>query len=204
MPPGLVPSRTCGRSAPVSARAEQADTTAAHNVAVFDSQGSGIDKDPSQAVKWFETAADAGVTAAQVALGRVYAAGDGVERDRRLAADWFGKAVAKGDQEAKIALAMLHLHGDEAVRDSARAEELLRQAAKDGQADAALQLGHFYRGKPFSGAAADAESIRLPGMSVRRRPETLRRSSRSVRCIFLGRKLSVILMQRSCGSRKQL
>ena len=90
-----------------------------------------------------------GSAAAQVALGRVYAAGDGVERDWRLAADWFGKAVAKGDQEAKIALAMLHLHGDEAVRDSARAEELLRQAAKDGQADAALQLGHFYRGKPF-------------------------------------------------------
>ena len=116
---------------------------------MFYSQGSGINKDSSQAVKWFETAADAGVTAAQVALGRVYATGDGVERDWRLAADWFGKAVAKGDQEAKIALAMLHLHGDEAVRDSARAEELLRQAAKDGQADAALQLGHFYRGKPY-------------------------------------------------------
>src|SRR5579862_7010805 len=56
--------------------------------------------DPAEAALWVRSAAEYGVTAAQVRLGRMLIEGNGVERDERAAFMWFARAADHGDAEA--------------------------------------------------------------------------------------------------------
>jgi TPR repeat protein len=51
--------------------AEQGHATAAHNIGVFLAKGMGVERDVAKATEWFKLAADAGITAAQVQLGKL-------------------------------------------------------------------------------------------------------------------------------------
>jgi TPR repeat protein len=67
--------------------------------------GTGVEKNPAQAVKWYREAADQGLAAAQNNLGVMYEQGTGVEKDPAQAVSWFRKAAAQGNADAQKHLA---------------------------------------------------------------------------------------------------
>src|SRR5580704_6926574 len=56
--------------------------------------------DPEQAAVWIRSAADCGLAAAQVRLGRMLLTGTGVGVDAGAARAWLARAAAQGDAEA--------------------------------------------------------------------------------------------------------
>jgi TPR repeat protein len=70
--------------------------------------GNGVkEKDESEAVKWFNKAAEQGFADAQHNLGYMYYNGCGVEKDVDEAVEWLNKAAAQGHSGAKDALKMI-------------------------------------------------------------------------------------------------
>jgi Sel1 repeat len=63
------------------AKAEQGDAEAQRDLGYCYSQGEGVAKDDTEAVKWFRKAADQGESLAQLSLGTCYFAGTGVAKD---------------------------------------------------------------------------------------------------------------------------
>jgi TPR repeat protein len=56
--------------------------------------------DPEQAALWVRSAAECGLAAAQLRLGRMLLAGTGIALDARQARTWFERAAMQGDAEA--------------------------------------------------------------------------------------------------------
>src|ERR1700722_2165316 len=67
--------------------------------------------DPARAVLWVRSAAQCGVTAAQLRLGRMLLEGRGLARDEMSAFQWFQRAASRGDPEALNMLARCHENG---------------------------------------------------------------------------------------------
>jgi TPR repeat protein len=89
--------------------------------------------------------ANAGDTAAQVAVGECYAEGTGVARDYKQAAEWFRKAAEKNDIAAEMRLAALYRDGSKTFpRDMVQAADWYRKAAEQGDAIAQGTLGTLY------------------------------------------------------------
>ena len=63
-----------------------------------------IKGDPAQAVPWYEQAASAGLTEAQILLGTMYAEGSEVPRDLVRAYAWLYKAAEKKGPNAQLIL----------------------------------------------------------------------------------------------------
>ena len=70
-----------GQGAPLNLReaarwflraAEQGHATAAFNIAVFCSQGTGVEQDTAKAIEWYKTAADRGISGGAGAIGQDY------------------------------------------------------------------------------------------------------------------------------------
>ena len=152
----------------------------------------------SNGTRWLQPA---GISAAQVQLGKLYSVGNGVPRDLNLAVDWLSKAAESGDPEAKTTLAMLHLHGEGTIRDPARAQELLRQAADArscGRGDAiGSPVFRQIRGRAKRERRTDVVPERQP------RRVTSRLNSPSVRSIWKGAASRKISKRRCRGSREQ-
>lgn len=60
--------------------------------------------EPAQAVPWYEQAASAGLTEAQILLGTIYARGSDVPRDLVRAYAWLHRAVEKDSPNAQLIL----------------------------------------------------------------------------------------------------
>src|SRR5690348_18210522 len=56
--------------------------------------------DPAESAVWVRSAAECGLAAAQLRLGRMLLAGMGMERDEHAAFGWFARAAEQGDAEA--------------------------------------------------------------------------------------------------------
>ena len=95
---------------PVEARrwteraARAGETRAMHNLALFHFEGTGGDRNLSQAVQWFRRAADAGLVDSQYNLGRMYEQGLGVPQNGAEAFKWYVIAGAGGDGEARASV----------------------------------------------------------------------------------------------------
>ena len=63
-----------------------------------------IKGEPMQAVPWYEQAASAGLTEAQILLGTIYARGNDVPRDLVRAYAWLYKAAEKKSPNAQLIL----------------------------------------------------------------------------------------------------
>lgn len=89
--------------------------------------------------------ANAGDTAAQVAVGESYSDGKGVTRDYKQAAEWFQKAAEKSNVDAEMHLAALYRDGSKTFpRDMQKAADWYRKAADQGDATAQATLGTLY------------------------------------------------------------
>jgi hypothetical protein len=73
------------------------NATAMANLGWMYANGTGVEKDDAEAVRWYRKAADKGEATAVANLGWRYANGQGVAKDPRQAAEWVFKAVKAGN-----------------------------------------------------------------------------------------------------------
>ena len=86
--------------------------------------GSGVDRDMNEAIRWYTEAANGGHTEAQFKLGRFYEDGTGVQKDEARAKGWFELAATNGHRGARE-----HLAAKERARVAAEAREAQRAVA---------------------------------------------------------------------------
>ncbi len=67
--------------------------------------------DPAEAAEWILSAAEHGVPAAQLRLGRMLLEGRGVPRDEPVAFEWFSRAARRGNAEALNMVGRCHENG---------------------------------------------------------------------------------------------
>jgi hypothetical protein len=85
-------------------RATDGDADAQYRVGERYYTGKGVSMNYSEALKWYQKAADMGHAKAQYSIGWMYLVGYGVTKDKTLAMKWFKKAADQGDESAKAAL----------------------------------------------------------------------------------------------------
>jgi TPR repeat protein len=88
--------------------------------------------DPTEAALWVRSAAEYGVPAAQLRLGRMLLEGNGVGRDERAAFDWFQRAAHRGDAEALNMAGRCFENGWGVAADFFKAAERYRSSADAG------------------------------------------------------------------------
>jgi len=117
--------------------AEAGEARAQFNMAVLYDNGYGVEKDLTEAEKWFRLAAEQGLAMAQYNLGFMYAAGRGVERDVEEAAKWYWQAAEQGMPVAQYNLATLFISPRSLPQDYVNAYMWLEIAAALGYMKAA-------------------------------------------------------------------
>ena len=133
--------------------AEQGDAEAQYTLGGYYEGGLGVERNLSEAVKWYRKAAEQGYVDAQIALGECYYDGDGVEKNRAEAVKWWRKAAEKEELPAFYAAECDESKSkkDEDVGDDL--PETVRKflpAAKRGDVNAQIALGEYYE-KRFDG-----------------------------------------------------
>jgi len=88
--------------------------------------------DPVAAAAWVRCAAECGVAAAQLRLGRMLLAGRGVKPDEQAAFGWFARAANQGDAEAMNMVGRCHENGWGVPVDLEAAAARYRASAEGG------------------------------------------------------------------------
>lgn len=111
---------------------------AAHNVAAMYETGNGAPKSASEARRWYEVAAEAGINEARFALALLYMKGiDGERRQLYEGGRYLRQSAEGGLTEARFVLGRLYLSGGDVVRqDLDQATYWLKAAASDDHAGA--------------------------------------------------------------------
>ena len=124
--------------------AEQGDAQAQYNLGNCYAFGKGVEKNLSEAVKWWRKAAEQGDAQAQFNLGVCYANGDGVEKNPTEAVKWYRKAAEQGFAQAQFNLGVCYANGDGVEKNLSEAVKWYRKAAEQGYAQAQCYLGFCY------------------------------------------------------------
>jgi uncharacterized protein len=99
----------------------------------------------TEALRWFQKAADHGNAAAQEAVGILYYSGKGVAKDDAQAAFWFRKAAEQGSAISQTILGDIYLSGGGGVEpDPVQGLAWTRKAAEQGFAKAQYILGTLF------------------------------------------------------------
>lgn len=73
--------------------------------------GQGVEQNYSEAVKWYQKAAEQGDAEAQNSLGTMCRSGLGTEQDFNEAMNWFRKSAEQGNPEAERNIGGMYLSG---------------------------------------------------------------------------------------------
>jgi Sel1 repeat len=131
-----------GTAADLAPRAVRGDPDALFMLASMHDVGAGgLRKDPVEAARLLQRAADAGHVPSKVQLGRKYQTGAGVPQDAAKGRALFSAAAQSGSVEAQFHLALAWLDGLGGAKDPAEAQRWLVPAAKAGHQEAQLILG---------------------------------------------------------------
>jgi TPR repeat protein len=106
--------------------------------------GTGVAKDPVQAIHWVRKAAEQGYDEAQYVLGCWNNGEDGFAKDPVEAAKWWEKAAAQGHADAQHCLALSYSIGQGVAKNPAEAAKWWRKAAEQNHVDAEFFLGLSY------------------------------------------------------------
>ena len=104
----------------------------------------GVEKDYSEAVKWYRKAAERGDATGQVNLGYMYKNGLGVEKDFSEAVKWYRMAAEQGDADGQTKLGYMYRDGLGVEKDYSEALKWYRMASEQGDADGQVNLGYMY------------------------------------------------------------
>lgn len=106
--------------------------------------GTGVEENHEEAVKWFRKAAEQGSYRGQYALGTMYYLGTGVEKNYAEAVKWYRKATEHGNFIAMELLGSLFEHGKGVEQDYKEAVKCYRKAAEHGNFIAMKLLGSMF------------------------------------------------------------
>jgi len=124
--------------------ARKGDPLAMFEIGAVYTEGRGIKADLAQAAKWYQRAADAGVTPAEYRLASLYEKGTGVSRDLAKARTLYLQAAEKGNASAMHNLAVMLASGGDTTPDFAGAGKWFSMAADRGIRDSQFNLAILY------------------------------------------------------------
>jgi TPR repeat protein len=107
-------------------------------------RGHGVEKNMSEALKWYRAAAQVGNAQAMEYLGNIFFRGQGVEKDPMQAVAWWRKAAEAGNGEAMASLGKIYLGGYGITDDQTQALEWFQRGANAGNLVAMSSLGWMY------------------------------------------------------------
>ena len=126
-------------------KAEAGDITAQLNLALCYDIGSGIEKNPVEAHKWFLKAAEQGNGRAMNAVGNYYKYGTGgVEKDLETAITWYRKSAEQGNDRGQYSLGVCYANGTGVEKDLTEAVKWYRKSAEQGNVNAQYAIGSRY------------------------------------------------------------
>ncbi len=149
--------------------------------------GAGVEKDYSEAVKWFRKAAEQNHAQAQLYLAACYAGGEGVPTDLAEAARWARKAADQNFAPAQAMLGSHYLYGWGLPKNSSEAVKWFRKAADQNDYHAEYDLGECYRNG--EGVGRDyAEAMKLYRKAAEQNYASAQRALGD--CYYFGRGVS--------------
>lgn len=107
-------------------------------------EGKGVEKDYTEALKWFNLAAKKRYVPAWVELGTMYEEGLGVKKDETEAVRWYKKAADKKDAEGQNKLGLMYYNGRGVAKNDAEALKWIQKSAEQGYPAGQTNLGIFY------------------------------------------------------------
>jgi TPR repeat protein len=128
----------------LKAKAEAGDADSEYQLGFRYSNGDGVPKDFSKAVKWLRKAADQSNVQAETALGYCYATGQGVAKEQTEAAKWYRKAAEQNFAPAEFNLGNCYANGQGVAKDDKEAVKWYRKAAEQNFAQAQISLALSY------------------------------------------------------------
>ena len=128
----------------LKAKTEAGDADSEYQLGFRYSNGDGVPKDFSKAVKWLRKAADQSNVQAETALGYCYATGQGVAKEQTEAAKWYRKAAEQNFAPAEFNLGNCYANGQGVAKDDAEAVKWYRKAAEQNFAQAQISLALSY------------------------------------------------------------
>lgn len=144
----LVPTKVDDKptyTAELQQKAEAGDVAAQLDLARCYDSGSGIEKNPVEAHKWFLKAAEQGNGRALNAVGISYENGTGgVEKDAAEAVKWFRKSAELGSGYGLNSLGRCYEYGKGVQKDLTEAVKWYRQSAEQGNSYGQDNLGRCY------------------------------------------------------------
>lgn len=102
--------------------------------------GSRVDKDEKEAVRWFRKSAEQGHPRGQDNLGYMLLSGRGVAKDEKAAVRWFERSAAQGNHWGLNNLANCYDRGEGLARDPNKAVALWKKAVEAGSRYACMSL----------------------------------------------------------------
>jgi TPR repeat protein len=105
--------------------------------------GQGIKQDYKEAFKWYELAADQGLTDAQLRIGLMYQLGQGIKQDYQLSEKFYRNAAKQGDPDAQLMLGLAYWSGRGLQQDKIRAYMWVNIAAANGSHEALSQRDDY-------------------------------------------------------------
>ena len=101
--------------------AKKGNAKAQNNLGILYRRGLGVKKDPIEAVKWYQKAADQGFAKAQFNLGLMYKQGNGVAKDIRKAVELYILSAENGYNRAQFAVGLRFERGKGVEKDPVKA-----------------------------------------------------------------------------------
>ena len=124
--------------------AEQGNSQAQAILGLMYDNGHGVNKDPTEAFKWYLKAAEQGIPVVQHDVGVKYFQGMGVAQNYQEAAKWWEQAANAGLSDSQFNLGLMYYRGLGMKIDYPKAAELFRKAADQGHGLAQYSMAVMY------------------------------------------------------------
>lgn len=116
------------------------DAAAARNAALMLRKGQGVEKNPAEAKRMFQFAAQAGLATAAADLGEMLLLGEGAPPDPAQALPWLQMASMAHHAIAEYHLGMMYETGNGVDKDVGMAKKLYADSAASGMEESAVRL----------------------------------------------------------------
>lgn len=107
-------------------------------------EGDLVDKNLTEAHRYFLLSAEQGIDEAQYYVGMSHYLGLGAKQDYRYAINWFRVAAEKGNPKAQYAMGLCYLNGYGVYKDPGFAKLWFTMSADNGYTAALIALGDMY------------------------------------------------------------
>ena len=108
------------------------------------SQGRCVQRDYTEAARWYRMAAVRGDAYAEALLGIAYSIGEGVLKDYSTAVSWFRRSAEQGNKYGQFNMGLAYYNGHGVPKNYSEAFMWFRKSADQGLASAQMYMGVCY------------------------------------------------------------